>query len=70
MTENIDKIRMYEAEDGWRWRRRDGGNGEITGAATQGYATKGAALDNIHSTQREPYVIDDSPEAQADEAQA
>jgi hypothetical protein len=66
MTENVDKIRVYPSGDGWRWTRRDGGNDRITGAASEECASKGAALENITSTQREPYVIleeDDAPKA-------
>jgi hypothetical protein len=59
MTENTDEIQLYEAADGWRWTRRDGGNHTITGTSSEAYTSKGAALENITTTQREPYVIID-----------
>lgn len=57
---NVDVVELYftEAED-YRWRRKDGGNHEITAASTEGYTTRGAALENIVETQKEPYRIED-----------
>lgn len=57
--ENIDVIEVYIAEDGFRWRRKDGGNHEVTGASSEAYTTKGAALDNIADTQGGEYIIED-----------
>ena len=36
---NGDLWELYEGKDGWRW-RRTARNGNIVGAATQGYSKK------------------------------
>lgn len=57
---NVDVIEMFRSPDNlYRWRRKDGGNHEITGASSEGYTTKGACLENITETQAEPYRIED-----------
>lgn len=56
----IDVVQMYRDASGeYRWRRRDGGNHEITAASTESYTSKGACIANITSTQAEPYMIVD-----------
>lgn len=45
---NGDKWKIYQAADGWRWRRTSS-NGRIVGAATQGYSNK---MDCIANAQR------------------
>lgn len=58
-VQNVDVITVHIAVDGFRWTRKDGGNHKITGASTEAYTTKGAALDNIASTQGGEYVIEE-----------
>lgn len=45
MAGENDKWEFYEAKDGWRW-RRTATNGNIVGAATEGYANKSDCLKN------------------------
>ncbi|MBC05481.1 DUF1508 domain-containing protein [Thalassospira sp.] len=40
-----DLWELYEAKDGWRW-RRTASNGNIVGAATQGYSNKSDCIAN------------------------
>lgn len=40
-----DLWELYEAKDGWRW-RRTAKNGEIVGASTQGYSNKADCIAN------------------------
>lgn len=40
-----DLWEIYEAKDGWRW-RRTAKNGEIVGASTQGYSNKSDCIAN------------------------
>ena len=42
---NGDKWEIYQATDGWRW-RRTASNGRIVGAATQGYTNKEDCIAN------------------------
>ena len=42
---NGDKWDIYQAGDGWRW-RRTARNGRITGASTQGYSNKSDCISN------------------------
>lgn len=35
-----DKVIVYEADDGWRWRRRNGYNGQITATGAESYSRK------------------------------
>ena len=42
---NGDKWEIYQAADGWRW-RRTARNGQIVGAATQGYTNKADCIAN------------------------
>jgi uncharacterized protein YegP (UPF0339 family) len=56
----VDVVEMYCDDSGeFRWRRKDGGNHETIGASTEGYTTRGACLENITDTQKEPYRIED-----------
>lgn len=56
-----DVVRVYRDEAGeWRWTRRDGGNAEVIGAASEGYVNKGDCYQNIYDTQGGEYVTDDS----------
>lgn len=43
---NGDKWEIYQAKDGWRWRRTAASNGEIVGASTQGYSNKSDCIAN------------------------
>ncbi len=38
------KIEVYQAKDGWRW-RKVGGNGKITADSGEAYSSKSGALD-------------------------
>lgn len=40
-----DRWEIYNGSDGWRW-RRIAPNGNIVGAATQGYSNKSDCIDN------------------------
>ncbi|MEQ8391734.1 MAG: DUF1508 domain-containing protein [Thalassospira sp.] len=42
---NGDLWEVYETKDGWRW-RRTAQNGNIVGAATQGYSKKSDCIAN------------------------
>lgn len=42
---NGDLWEIYQAADGWRW-RRTARNGNIVGAATQGYSNKSDCIEN------------------------
>lgn len=51
MAGENDKWEFYQAKDGWRW-RRTATNGEVVGAATEGYVNRG---DCIANAQRHGY---------------
>lgn len=53
-----DLIALYKDDAGeWRWTRRSAFNGNIIGAACEGYKRKHRAVENIERTQKGPYVI-------------
>jgi uncharacterized protein YegP (UPF0339 family) len=47
MAKSILKWEFYQEKSGkWRWRATSTANGEIVGAACQGFATKPTAINN------------------------
>jgi uncharacterized protein YegP (UPF0339 family) len=53
----VDKVRVYQSDNGeWRWRRQSE-NGEVVAASTEGYSRKGGALTNLEQTQAGPYEL-------------
>ncbi|TIR26599.1 MAG: DUF1508 domain-containing protein [Mesorhizobium sp.] len=42
---NGDTWEIYQASDGWRW-RRTASNGRIVGASSQGYNNRADCIDN------------------------
>lgn len=53
-----DVIKCYKDADGeWRWTRRDGENGEVIAASTEGYVNDRDMYANISQTQCGLYTV-------------